>query len=306
MSPIRLFPSLSQRPWGVQSLRPWVAAEAGAEPIGEAWFTDNRTMTSAGVSLGELIAANRDIVLGPGVAGDRCPLLMKLLFTTERLSIQVHPDDAYGQAHHQSLGKTEAWHVLAATADAEVGLGFVAPMSAAAARDAARSGAIERQIDWRRAKVGDTFFVPAGTVHAIGRGLTIVEVQEHSDITYRLYDYGRPRELHLDHGFTVATLDRYTVDNTPLPIAPHRTRLVTCEYFTMERVRVSGQVPVVPNGHEYLLLMALEGTGTFDGEVFGPGAAWLVPAIGDTATIDTSDATFLLAYRGGAPSPVIA
>ena len=305
MLPIRLLPRLSHRPWGVRSLRPWLEVDAHGEPLGEAWFTDNRTDTGDGRTLGDIIAADRARVLGAQVMGDRCPLLMKLLFTTERLSIQVHPDDAYGQAHHQSLGKTEAWHVLSATDDAEVGLGLTAPTTPAAAREAARSGALEHQVDWRRAQVGDTFFVPAGTIHAIGGGLTIVEVQEHSDVTYRLFDYGRPRELHLDHGFAVATLDRYTIDNTPTELAPNRTLLTTCPYFTMERVRVRQATQVVPAGDEYQLLMALEGSGTLAGEPFRPGTAWLVPAVGDVTDIVTGDATFLLAYRGVAPSRVL-
>jgi mannose-6-phosphate isomerase len=298
-------PWLSPRPWGVRSLRPWLDVEAGDDLVGEAWYTDNRTRTPDGRSLGEHIASDAARVLGPAVNGTRCPLLMKLLFTSERLSIQVHPDDAYGQRHHGSLGKTEAWHVLSATPDAEIGLGLVAPSTPDAAREAAQTGALADMVDWRAAAVGDTFFVPAGTVHAIGGGLTIVEVQEHSDITYRLFDYGRPRDLHLDHGLAVATLDRYAIDNSPVALSPGRTRLVTCAYFTMERVRVTARSTVVPTGREYQLLMALEGTGTLAGEPFAKGDAWLVPAIGDAARLDTDDATFLLAYRGEAPSTVI-
>ncbi len=305
MTPIRLLPLFSHRPWGVRTLRPLIDLDVDGEPIGEAWFTDNKTMTADGRTLGEIIAANPSDVLGPDVRGDRCPLLLKIIFTTGRLSIQVHPDDEYGQAHHQSLGKTEAWHVLAATPDAEIGLGFVEPTTPDAARAAAVSGAIEHQVAWRRAKAGDTYFVPAGTVHAIGGGITLVEVQEHSDVTYRLYDYGRPRELHLDHGFAVATLDRYTIDNTPTPMSATRTLLASCQYFTMERVHVESPTRIVPDGREYTLLMAIEGSGSLAGVPFTAGSAWLVPAVGDAVDLDTSDATFLLAYHGAAPSRVI-
>ncbi len=135
---------------------------------------------------------------------DICPLLVKLLFTTERLSVQVHPDDEYAEEHHGSLGKTEAWYVLDATPPGEVAVGFRQTLTPDQFNAAVHSGEIENLLDWRKVQAGDIIYVPAGTVHAIGAGVTICEIQENSDITYRLYDYGRPRELHLEHGTKVS------------------------------------------------------------------------------------------------------
>ena len=128
------------------------------------------------------------------------PLLVKLLFTSDNLSVQVHPGDAYAREHHNSRGKTEMWHILRAEPEAKIALGLRERVTPERLREAAQSGEIMELLNWVPARPGDTFFVPAGTIHAIGGGLALCEMQQHSDITYRLYDYGRPRELHLEHG----------------------------------------------------------------------------------------------------------
>nr|MCU0256293.1 class I mannose-6-phosphate isomerase [Vicinamibacterales bacterium] len=198
----RLLPAFHERPWGVRSLAPWFDLTP-PNPVGEAWFTASACATSLGGTLGALIAASPRDLLGEAAFPGNEPLLLKLLFTSDRLSVQVHPDDHYARRHHGSAGKTEAWHVLRAAPGSRVGLGFTREVAVDEAREAARTGAIEGLLAWHPASAGDTFLVPAGTVHAIGAGLTLVEVQEPSDVTYRLYDYGRPRELHLEHGLTV-------------------------------------------------------------------------------------------------------
>ena len=129
-------------------------------------------------------------------------LLAKYLFTSEKLSVQVHPSDA--DAPDGLSGKEECWLVLDADDDARLAIGFKEPISADAMRAAALDGSIEHLLDWHPAKRGDFFYLPAGTVHAIGPGLSLVEIQQNSDITYRLFDYGRPRELHLDEAMAVA------------------------------------------------------------------------------------------------------
>ena len=136
--------------------------------------------------------------------GDAAPLMVKFLFTSERLSIQVHPDEDAARAAGLPRGKDECWLVLAADADAELGAGLAVDADHNALRTAALDGSIVDLIDWRAAETNDFVYNPAGTIHAIGAGLTIVEVQQNIDRTYRLYDYGRPRELHLDAGLAVA------------------------------------------------------------------------------------------------------
>jgi mannose-6-phosphate isomerase len=178
------------------------------------------------------------------------PLLVKFLFTTDKLSVQVHPPDSYARDRAASWGKTEMWHVLRAAPGARLAVGFredVAEnvrLDRQAFRQALTTGAIEQMLDWIEPRVGDTFFVPAGTVHAIGHGLVLCEIQQNSDITYRLYDYnrpgtdGRPRPLHVDQALDV--MQRHTVGGRTAPLelptaAGARQCLAACPYFATER-----------------------------------------------------------------------
>ena len=304
-APFRLLPAFQERPWGVRSLLPWFT-RGGAAPVGEAWFTAPGCETSLGVSLGELLAAHPDALLGTAALPGHHPLLLKLLFTAERLSVQVHPGDEYAGRHHQSPGKTEAWHVLAAEPTATVGLGFVRSLGPREAREAARTGAIEHLLAWRPARAGDTFLVPAGTVHAIGAGLTVVEVQEPSDVTYRLYDYGRPRELHLDHAFAVAHLGPYGEGNVRTVIAPGRATLARCQYFTMERLEVRGVRRFAGVDRFYHLIVVLDGAGSIAGQPARPGEVFFVPAATSRFGIEAASMDVLLAYTSGAATRAIA
>ncbi len=146
--------------------------------------------------------------------GDTLPpaldaLLVKYLFTSEKLSVQVHPTDEQARAIGLSGGKSECWFVTHADEGATLGIGLHAPVTAADLRAAALDGSIEQALVWHAAEAGQCWFIPAGTIHAIGPGVTLVEVQQANDITYRLYDYGRPRELHLDAGVAVAKAEPY-------------------------------------------------------------------------------------------------
>jgi mannose-6-phosphate isomerase len=142
--------------------------------------------------------------------GSTLPILVKWLFTSEKLSIQVHPDDVQARARGQSSGKEECWVIASAEPGAAIGLGTVQPLSPNELREASTSGEIEKLMDWKPVSAGDYFYIPAGTVHAIGAGIALVEVQQYADITYRLYDYGRSRELHLEDGVAVSRPAPYT------------------------------------------------------------------------------------------------
>ena len=165
-----------EKPWGRTSLPPMFDAPPG-ERIGEIWFTGDSDL----------------------------PLLAKYIFTSERLSIQVHPDDVQAAQRGLRSGKTECWYILDAEPGATIGLGLTRTMEGDDLRAAALDGSIERLIDWRSVSKGDFILVPPGTVHAIGAGVALLEFQQNADVTYRLYDYGRARELHLDDGIEVAT-----------------------------------------------------------------------------------------------------
>jgi len=218
----RLIPRAVAKPeWGSTRLEPWFPNSS--EKIGEMWFEE------------------------PGDA-----LLIKFLFTTGKLSVQVHPDDTYARVHHDSRGKTEMWHVLAAEPGAQIAAGFREEITPERLRTSAVSGEIEHLLAWHDASPGDTFFIPAGTVHAIGGGLVLCEIMENCDLTYRLYDYGRPRELHLDHAARVSHLG---------PAAARQQArgglLVDCPYFTTEKHHFSGSLRLdAPDRVQTLVVLA--------------------------------------------------
>jgi mannose-6-phosphate isomerase len=232
----RIAPTFHQKVWGSTGLSPWFPDPA--EKTGEVWFS------------------------APDLP------LIKFLFTTDRLSVQVHPDDAYAREHENSNGKTEMWHILQAAPGAQVAIGFRKHITAEYLRDAALSGEIVSLLNWIRVRPGDTLFIAAGTVHAIGAGLALCEIQQQSDVTYRLYDYGRPRELHLDRGMEVSQLGP-ALGRAMLP--------VRCPFFYTDRLQISGSHPLDPVQAPYALIV-LEGEGLIGEEPFVPGSVFRVPA----------------------------
>ena len=298
IQPIGLQPIFRERVWGRESLLPYFPDAAGKSRIGEVWFTFEENLTSLGMSLGELLRQHPEIL---GTAADAkhpgvCPLLVKLLFTTERLSVQVHPDDAYAAEHHQSLGKTEAWYVMDAQPPGEVAVGFRKPLTPEKLKESALSGEIESLLDWRKVSAGDVVFTPAGTVHAIGAGLTVCEIQENSDITYRLYDYGRPRELHLEHGTKVSHLGIHDHKPETKALAPGRDELLACDYFRIEKLSPTTPMEIAGKPY-YQLLISLAGEGTLNGKQCKPGEAFLLPANSEPAVIDAPGSEWILTYR---------
>ncbi len=309
--PFELRPIFRERVWGRKRLLPFfpeLSFRSTEQPIGEAWFTFEENLTSSGISFGAVLKQHPQLL---GSAADPnhpgvCPLLVKLIFTSERLSVQVHPDDAYAQRHHQSLGKTEAWYVIDAQPGANIAAGFLDSLTPERLKEAAQSGEIEHLLAWHQVNAGDVVFVPAGTVHAIGAGLTICEVQENSDITYRLYDYGRPRELHLEHGVAVAKTEPYSLEVKPQPLAKGRDALTACRYFRIERLRPAASITVNASLPYYLVLICLRGKGTIAGEHFAPGQAWFAPAGGWEFSVDGPNSEWILTYAAEAPTDHLA
>jgi mannose-6-phosphate isomerase len=296
--PIQLMPIFRERVWGRESLAPFFPVAPRNERIGEVWFTCDDNLTSLDRTLGQLIRDHPEIL---GSCADSqhpgtCPLLLKLLFTNARLSVQVHPDDEYAQKHHQSLGKTEAWYVLEAEPQGELALGFRQSLSREKVRHAAHSGDVEKLLNWRKVSQGDVLYVPAGTVHSIGAGLTICEIQENSDITYRLYDFGRGRDLHLDHALDVARLEPHTHEARPVPLAPWRDVLMACHYFRIERLKPQPAVRIGPGLPYYLLLLCVKGAGNIDQKEFAAGQACLLPAGGEEVHVDGAGSEWILTY----------
>ena len=259
-----------EKPWGRHALAPLFADQpADAAPVGEIWFPDST-------------AVPRE-------------LLVKYLFTSQRLSVQVHPDDATAQTRGYPRGKDEAWVVLSAEPGSTIALGLKEPMSAEAVRAAALDGSIEDMLDWRPVKAGDVIYSRAGTVHAIGKGLSLIEIQQNLDLTYRFYDYGSGRELHLDDALEVASLGPFE------PLAPPRQcgegRLILSENaaFVLERW-TGGRDTTLAAGSATLWFLPVEGAIRVDGVDAGLGSVVIVE--GAAGLEMSEDALAYVAYPG--------
>lgn len=286
--PVTLQPVLVERIWGVPSLSPWHKGGANAS-IGEIWLTAETCVAEAGAGEGHSLAA---LTAAAPVSfgdprGEGFPLLIKLLFPREKLSVQVHPNDAEAQALGMPRGKTECWYVLEAQPGAEVAVGFREPLTTAQIADAIHDGSLEGKLRMLPVKAGDMVFVDAGTVHAIGPGMVVLETQQYSDTTYRLWDYGRPRELHVEAGMAVTR-----TDTKAGLVAPEQhgafTRLVSSEYFRVDRFDLSdGQSVTLGDAGRLQILIALSGgcaAVTEEGVAYplAYGQAVVLPAV-DTA-----------------------
>ncbi len=236
--PVRLPTRFLEKVWGATDLLPWYPS--ADKKIGEVWFEAD------------------------------LPLLVKFVFTSDRLSVQVHPNDDFARKHENSSGKTEMWYVMRADPGARLAIGFRESISSDRLRQASLSGEIEQLLNWIEVQAGDAFFIPAGTVHAIGGGLALCEIQQHSDITYRLYDYGRPRELHLDKAIQVANTGASAPKSVMLPI--------DCEYFHTELARTTIDLLYKPEPRRFHIIVFISGAGKIDGQQFREGEAWLVAA----------------------------
>ena len=234
-----------EKPWGRDTLPAPFVAPPGKR-IGEIWFEPPPELPS---------------------------LLIKYIFTSEKLSVQVHPDDAQARAAGAGAnGKEECWLVIDAEPGATLGVGFREPIGREAMRAAALDGSIEDLLAWHPVRAGDFFYIPAGTVHAIGAGVSLIEVQQNADITYRLYDYGRPRELHLDAGIAVAkgephdpALRRHIPERSTVKLADGR-------YFALHRLDGEPDAGVRRDYAGPLLVVPREGAVAIDGESLAPGS----------------------------------
>ncbi len=254
MPAVRLETKRVEKPWGRRgALWPGFGEVAPeAEPVGEIWFER------------------------PG--GGDPELLVKYLFTSDKLSVQVHPDDAQARAAGYERGKDEAWVILAAEPHATIAIGTLQPMSRQELRESALDGSIEDKVDWKAVKANDFYYSPAGTVHAIGPGLTLIEVQQNVDLTYRLYDYGSDRELHLDAGIAVSDPVPYVATHFPREAAPGRLVLADGPAFVLVRWTGAGDGRLSPAEGRPVWLVPMAAGGTVDGGALAAGGVWLVDA----------------------------
>lgn len=206
--PFRMSPAFDPRPWGTLDLSPIYPAQRFAEKIGESWLTGDDCRVANGPLQGRSLA-ELSAEYGPDLVGDaakdprRFPLLVKFLFPHEKLSVQVHPDDESARRLGQPCGKNECWYVAHAKPGAQVALGLKSGITRAQLEQAIHGTGAEELLHWIDVFPGDMIYVAGGTVHTLGPGAIIVETQQQCDTTYRLYDYGRSRELHLREGLSV-------------------------------------------------------------------------------------------------------
>lgn len=269
MTAIKLRQRRVEKPWGRHDLWPgFPAVPPQADPVGEIWFE----------------AAE---------AEDR-KLLVKYLFTAERLSVQVHPDDTAAQAAGYPRGKDEAWLILAADPDATIALGTREPTSREALAAAALDGSIVDMLDWRPVQAGEFYYNAAGTVHAIGAGITLIEIQQNVDLTYRLYDYGSARELHLREGIAVSDPVPFVAPSAPGDVGDGRTILCEGGKFVIERWTWDGARTVtLPEGVPGWLV-PVTGGGTIEANAFVAGDCWMIE--GAATVIPDAGVDLLFAY----------
>jgi mannose-6-phosphate isomerase len=259
-----------EKPWGRHTLYPgFPDPSPEGEPIGEVWFQSPHPEESE--------------------------LLIKYLFTSEKLSVQDHPSDEEAQKRGLPRGKDDCWTIREAQPDSTIAIGPLAPMTADELRTSALDGSIEHKLDWKKVKKDDFFYSHSGVIHAIGAGLTLIEVQQNSDTTYRLYDYGRPRELHLDDGIAVAELTPWTPPSAPGEVEPGRTILVEGPKFVLERWTGGNRQIELPAGKTGWLV-PIKGEGVVAGVAWKAGEC--VTVTGSEQLHASNDADLLFAYVG--------
>jgi mannose-6-phosphate isomerase len=301
LCPARLEPIFSARPWGSLSLAPLFPEKSLlTEPIGEAWMTGSECRFANGPYQGKTLdKAWRE--MPPEWAGTLAerygpfPLLVKFIFAEDKLSVQVHPGDEYAAKHEQSAGgrgKTEMWYALRARPCAEVLVGLKPGVTREKFKRAIAEGTAEDCLERIPLRAGEVVFVPAGAAHTIGAGLVLCEIQEHSDITYRVYDYNRrdakgaSRPLHVEKALEVIRFGKQ-IGGKAEPVRVQRgpvteSYFVACRYFATEKWEFSERIAGTSSRERFDLLIFLEGVGDIqwgnDRARFEEAQVWIIPA----------------------------
>lgn len=295
LPPLHIETLQQERVWGGHRL-----GGGGRQPVGESWgaYEGNRILGGPlnGMQLKDACARHGEALLGRAVVdrfGSRFPILTKLLDTSDWLSVQVHPTDELAQRLEGPghVGKTEAWHLLETAQDAEIILGLQPGVDRARFASAIQSGETLDVVARQQALAGDTWFIPAGTVHALGPGIFLYEIQQASDITYRVYDWDRPasakRELHLDQAVQSVDPEPGECRITSEPILGRPAQLVSCPYFTLDRLELSPGMEATLNTAD----------ATFHALTAVKGSGWL-RAGGETVDIDEFETVIMPASAG--------
>jgi mannose-6-phosphate isomerase len=303
--PLLMVPGFDPRPWGTHDLSPIYPNRQFADKIGEAWLTGDDCKIANGPLTGQTLAQvsekyQRELVGDAARDARRFPLLLKFLFPHEKLSVQVHPDDAQALRMNQPWGKTECWYVAHAKLGAKIGLGLKADATVAQLEAAIHEKRAEELLNWLDVYPGDMIYVSGGTVHTLGPGSVIVETQQQSDTTYRLYDYGRPRELHLKDGLAAVKLQVASgkvVRPAPVQIRASVNRqaaLIAAPYFVVDMFEIKDPQQLSTRDDSgkssAQILVGVEGCGVVETDGAQPvtltkGDAVVVPASLETFTV---------------------
>lgn len=318
LPPLTLERKLDSRIWGGDTLGAWMGLPDAPQQLAESWqvYEHNRVRGGPfdGQTLADLAREHGADLLGKPVFerwGASFPLLAKFLDAGDELSVQVHPDDEYAHTHEAASGfhgKTEAWYILQAAPGAAVIHGFRQSTDRHSFEQAVHDGTLLDLLRYVPVAAGDTIFVPAGTVHAINRGILLFEIQETSDLTYRVYDYdrrdasGKPRELHLERALDVSDYGAPpAAKQTPQPLGDGRSLLVSCPYFAMERWELGTPTEGTTGEDSFEILTAVDGHATLrwpGGDVdLARGASVVLPAsLGSYRLVPQPQAALLRCY----------
>ncbi len=322
--PMLMLPGFDARPWGSPDLSPIYPNHKFEEKIGEAWLSGDDCRVANGPVTGRTLAQlsteyQRELVGEAARDAGRFPLLVKFLFPHEKLSVQVHPDDAEAQRVGQPWGKTECWYIAHAKPGAQIGLGLKPGVTVLQLEEAIHQKRAEEVLNWINVYAGDMIYVAGGTVHTLGPGSIVMETQQQSDTTYRLYDYGRPRELHLKDGLAAVkekVKSGKVVRPPPTQIAGSKNRhapLVAAPYFVVDMFEA--KEPLELETHDdsgrssVQILVAVEGCGVIEAAGMDPvtlakGDAVVVPAyVGKFGVRPQWSLEFLRSYVPGKPLP---
>lgn len=322
--PLLMSPLFDPRPWGTLDLSPIYPNYQASQKIGESWLTGDHCKVAngplAGHSLAELSQKyGRDLVGEAAKDPNRFPLLLKFLFPNEKLSVQVHPDDECARQSGQPWGKTECWYVTTAKPGAQIALGLKPGITCDDLERGIQEHRAEEMLNWIDVSRGDLIYVAGGTVHTLGPGSIIVETQQQSDTTYRLYDYGRPRELHLREGLA-AVKENAGSGKVPRPKGSaeavkgsHSEQLVAAPHFLVDRFELTSPKAFNTADESGMrsvqILVALDGRGVVEVPCMDPvtiakGDGLVIPAtIWDFTVRPQWSLEFIVARVPGKPLP---
>jgi mannose-6-phosphate isomerase len=275
LPPFRLAPYFRTRPWGFNDLAPWYDYKTDGEPIGEVWLTGEMCAADTGplrgLNLDEITKQHSSALMGAALNGQDFPLLIKVLFPKDKLSVQVHPDDALAQSYGEPRGKTECWYTLDAQPGAEVALGIRPGVTVEQVKAAVHDATLESLLAMVPVQKGDLVFVAAGTVHALLPGVVMLETQQTSDLTYRMYDYGSSRELHLEKAFAAMHLVTSAGIVPPRAVDGHSV-LIDERYFRIEKwpMRAGAGAALVAPAPVVQMLFVMQGNLRISGDGFEP------------------------------------